>query len=193
MTNTNELESQIKGFNFKCKTIYFRLVELSDAEFIHSLRINEKFSKYLSFVVNKFSKQEQWIKDYKKREKLGQEYYFIIHRISDSKPIGTVRVYDFLKDENSFSWGSWILNEDKTRYAALEVTILIYDFTFSVLGFDRCHMDMRKQNTKIIAFHKNFGVKIIGETDEDYLGHYFSDDYQKIRASILKVINSIQQ
>ena len=172
----------------KSKTIYLRLAEPFDAQFIHSLRVDKRYNKYISQVDDDVSKQERWLIEYKKREVLGQEFYYIIHRRSDSIPIGTVRIYDFLGTRDSFSWGSWILNENKTRYAALECALLIYDFAFLKLGFKRCHMDIRKQNLKVIEFHKRFGVKIIDETEEDYLGHYSRQDYMLIRDDINKVI-----
>lgn len=170
------------------KTIYFRLAETSDAEFIYSLRIDETYNKYLSSINKDVSKQKQWLVDYKKRESLKQEYYYIIHRKSDSLQIGTVRIYDFLQHEKSFCWGSWILTHNKTRYAALECAILIYDFAFFELGFLHCHMDIRKENLKVIDFHKRFGVRIIGETEADLLGHYCVEDYLRVKADIIKII-----
>lgn len=174
--------------DFKSKTIHFRLAEMADAKFIHSLRTNEKYNKHLSFVEDDIAKQENWLVKYKIRETLKQEYYFIIHRNYDDLPIGTVRIYDLIESEQSFCWGSWILNENKTKYAALESAIIIYDFAFFKLGYKRCHMDIRKENHKVIEFHKRFGVKIIGETECDLLGHYYIDDYQRIRESIVRVI-----
>lgn len=172
----------------KSKTIYFRLVETGDAAFINELRVDKQYNQYLSQVDDDLSKQEAWISAYKKREKAGEEFYYIIHRNIDSLPIGTVRIYDFIGDKDSFCWGSWILNENKTRYAALESALLVYDFAFGELGFKRCHMDIRKQNIKVIDFHKKFGVKIVGETSEDYVGHYFPEDYSLIKEDIKKVI-----
>ena len=184
------MEELFKTINmeFKNKTIHFRLAEVTDARFIHSLRVDEKYNKHLSHVDDDISKQESWLTEYKKREALKQEYYFIIQRNSDNLPIGTVRLYDFIEVEQSFCWGSWILNENKTKYAALESALIIYDFAFFELGYKRCHMDIRKENLKVIDFHKRFGVNIIGETELDLLGHYFVADYQKIRDDIRKVI-----
>jgi len=173
------------------KTIYFRLVEPNDAEFIHSLRMDEKYNRHLTSVDIDISKQEQWIIEYKKREARKLEYYYIIHRKSDSMQIGTVRIYDFLEKEKSFCWGSWILNHNKTRYAALECALLIYDFAFFELSFKRCHMDIRKENQKVIEFHKKFGVRIVGETEADLLGHYFVEDYLKVKSDIVKIIDKI--
>jgi len=176
--------------DFKSKTIYFRLVETSDAPFIHSLRVDKRYNQHLSIVDPDLSKQVEWIRNYKLKEALGKEYYYIIHRNSDSLPIGTVRIYDCIGKNESFCWGSWILNENKTKYAALESAIMVYDFAFFELGYKRCHMDIRKENLKVIDFHKRFGVKIIGETELDLLGHYFVEDYQKVREDIVKIINA---
>jgi RimJ/RimL family protein N-acetyltransferase len=176
--------------NLNSNTIFLRLAEIGDANFILSLRRDERYNKHLSITDDNIENQKKWLKLYKEREINKEEYYFIIHRNSDSSPIGTVRVYDFKKDENSFCWGSWILNENKTRYAALECAILIYDFAFLELGYKRCHMDIRKENLKVIEFHKKFGVKIIGENENDLFGYFFIDDFLKIRKSIIDVINN---
>lgn len=170
------------------KTINFRYVEVTDAPFIYSLRVNEEYNQHLSSVDPDAKKQERWLAEYKNRERLKLEYYYIIQRNSDSRPIGTVRIYDFIENEKSFCWGSWILNADKPRYAALECAILIYDFCFQELGFERCHMDIRKENLGVIAFHKKMGVKMVGETELDILGHYYREDYLAVRGDLIKVI-----
>lgn len=172
------------------ETIFLRPVELTDAEFIYGLRTDRTYNKYLSAVDDDVEKQRRWLEQYKLKEARGQEYYFIICRKPDGKPVGTVRVYDFRENENSFCWGSWILNQDKPRYAALECAVLIYDFAFDRLGYDRCHMDIRKENLKVIDFHKRFGVRIVGETPLDLIGHYFVEDYKKIRQQIVDVYSN---
>ena len=174
----------------KSNTIYFRLADIADAEFIHGLRVDNAYNRYLSPVYGGVEKQKEWLIAYKNKEKLGSEYYFIIHKMSDKTPIGTVRLYDFIKDESSFCWGSWILNENKTKYAALETAILLYDFAFFTLKFKRCHMDVRKQNTKVLEFHKRFGVNFYAENDTDVFGHYYMEDYLKVRESIKNFIDA---
>lgn len=162
-------------------TIYFRLVEESDAEFIHSLRIDSTYNKYLSKVDDDVEKQRQWIIDYKKRELNNDEYYYIIHRKDNQAPIGTLRIYDFQPESNSFCWGSWILNEDKTRYAALECAMRVYEYAFEELNYNRCHMDIRKENVGVIAFHKRFGIQIYDETEIDYYAYLYKEDYLKVK------------
>ena len=148
------------------KTIQMRLVKEADASFILSLRTDEKYNKHLSQVGSDIAAQELWIRNYKKDEALREQFYFIIERL-DGTRCGTVRVYDLRSD--SFSWGSWILNEEKTRYSAIESAFLVYDFGFNELGFEKCHFEVRKGNSKVISFHEKMGARKVGETDLENL------------------------
>lgn len=168
------------------KNIQFRYVTENDAEFILGLRTDEIYNKHLSSVTDDIEKQVAWIVDYKQREFNGDEYYFIIERLDSNERIGTVRIYDFDFINNSFCWGSWILNDKKPKLAALESAVMIYDFCFNNLRFNRCHMDIRKGNLHVQKFHQRFGVDFIGETELDILGHYFKDDYLRLRKDFVK-------
>ena len=172
------------------RTIYFRLVKLEDAEFIHALRVDEQYNKYLSQVDDDVEKQREWIKSYKQRENNKQEYYYVIHRKDNNLPIGTLRIYDFIPEENSFCWGSWILNENKTRYAALECAMCVYEFAFEELGYSRCHMDMRKENKGVVEFHKRFGIHIYDESEIDYYAYLYKDDYLNVKEQFNSFLDS---
>ncbi|EEZ5993724.1 GNAT family N-acetyltransferase, partial [Escherichia coli] len=137
------------------KTVKLRLVNESDASFILSLRLNENYNKFLSSVNNDIEKQKVWIRNYKQKENNNEEFYFIIETL-DGIPCGTVRIYDI--HNNSFSWGSWILNESKTRTAAIESALLVYIFGFDIKGYSRCHFEVMKGNEKVISFHEKFNA-----------------------------------
>lgn len=149
----------------KSKTVRLRLIEYSDAEFILSLRLDGKYNQFLSSVSSDINSQREWINRYKLDEAKGTQFYFVIER-NDGTPCGTIRVYDLR--EESFCWGSWILNEDKTRYAALESAFLIYEFGFEDLGFSKSHFEVMKGNEKVISFHKKMGAVQTGEDKENY-------------------------
>jgi RimJ/RimL family protein N-acetyltransferase len=183
------MKEKRKKIELKSNTIFFRLAEVADAKFILSLRVDDKYNKYLSAVDNDLEEQREWLANYKEKEKNGTEYYFIICRNLDNKPIGTVRMYDFLKERNSFCWGSWILNEDKTKYAALETAVLIYEYAFFELCFTNCHFDVRKGNEGVVNFHKRFGAIFNGETELDVLGNLSKDDYLKVRENHKKFLD----
>ena len=116
----------MKFENLSAKTIKFKLVEESDAEFICELRANPELNKHISQSSADIQAQRDWIRNYKMRETNNEEYYFIICRNDNNQRVGTIRLYDFKDNPKSFCWGSWILNENKTRYAAIESALLVY-------------------------------------------------------------------
>ncbi|AZE77579.1 GNAT family N-acetyltransferase [Pseudomonas synxantha] len=152
--------------DLQSKTIKLRFIEDRDAEFVLTLRLDEKYNQFLSSVSPSIEAQREWIKKYKTDETSGTQYYFIIER-NDGTPCGTVRLYDFKED--SFCWGSWILNEDKTRYAALESAFLVYKFAFEHLNMKKSHFEVRKGNERVISFHEKMGAINTGETELDLL------------------------
>jgi RimJ/RimL family protein N-acetyltransferase len=105
--------------NLRSKTIHFLPVEVADAPFILGLRSDERYNRYLSAVEPDVAKQEQWLAEYKRREALGQEFYYIIRRNADMMPIGTVRIYDFVKDAPSHTSGERSQSRRRNRPAAM--------------------------------------------------------------------------
>jgi len=170
------------------KTIEFRLVHPTDAEFIYNLRMNPKFNTHLSTVSGDVKNQIDWLEAYKKREQAGIEYYFIIERKAPRIPIGVVRVYDFVGDRKSFSWGSWILNDSKTTSSAIESALIIYDFGFSVLGFTSCHFDVRKDNEKVISFHEKCGAFKVDEDEQNIFYNINPETYTKFSETYAKYL-----
>lgn len=163
------------------KSIRIRLVEPKDAAFILSLRLDDRYNQFLSKVAGSLAAQEQWIRAYKDDEIAKRQFYFIIERL-DGIPCGTVRLYDFRED--SFCWGSWILNDKKTKYASIESAILVYKFGFDHLGFVKSHFDVMKGNEKVISFHKRFGAEVVGEDDDNF---YFEITKENVNKSIKKL------
>lgn len=137
------------------KNIHMRLVELDDAPFIVSLRVDRK-NRFLSKV--DVDSQRLWLTEYKTRMAVGTEFYFIICT-NNNEPCGTVRVYDFR--DNSFCWGSWLLNSNAPTTAGIESALLVYEFAFYNLKFNHCHFDVRLDNVKVRAFHERFGASTI--------------------------------
>ncbi|EJP5820607.1 N-acetyltransferase, partial [Cronobacter sakazakii] len=94
--------------NLKSKTIHLRFADASDAEFIYSLRINDSLNQHISKVSGSAETQKEWLQEYKKRELLNEEFYFIIEKNEGNCEVGTVRIYGLTNDKR-FCWGSWIL------------------------------------------------------------------------------------
>ena len=157
------------------KNINLRTVIEEDAEFIYSMRQNQDKTKYLSKVTGTVESQKEWIKSYKKREEIKEEFYFVIESKNEEK-LGLVRMYDFRDD--SFCWGSWLIKEDAPKTTAIESALQIYEFSFYNLKFKKSHFDVRKENDKVVAFHQRFGAKIVDEDELDYFFNFEKSDYE---------------
>jgi len=144
-----------------------REVKELDAEYLYSLRTNEGYSKYISKVSNGVEAQQKYIKQYElDNESKRTSFYFIFENKRTNTRCGTVRIYNFEHDK--FEWGSWILDENKSRYAALETAILVYEFAFNALGFDKSEFEVNKENSGVVSYHKRTGAEVIGEDATNY-------------------------
>lgn len=170
--------------NIHSKSISMRFVNVSDAEFILKLRMDQRYNRFLSPVSPCIQTQREWIEEYKEDERAGRQFYFIIER-NDCTPCGTVRIYDL--SEEFFSWGSWILNEDKTRLAALESAFLVYEFGFDRLGYSKSRFDVRKENERVISFHEKMGAIRIGEDAKNF---YFEINKCAVNEASLRLLKA---
>lgn len=167
------------------KHIRLRLVQLDDAAFILSLRLNDALNQYLSSVSADLDAQETWIIEYKIREKDKREFYFIIES-AECEALGTVRLYDFRED--SFCWGSWIIKPDAPIYAAVESMLCLYDYAFKFLNFKQSHFEVRKDNIKVNAFHRGYGAILIAEDSLNYYYHLSREKYEAMKIKYKKYI-----
>jgi len=150
-----------------------RLIQPEDAAYVHGLRTNPLYNSHLSKITGTVKDQRAWIKGYQAREAAGQEFYYVIER-KDGMRCGLVRLYDF--DVESFTWGSWILDESKPRKAALESAVLIYQIGFLGHNLDSAIFEVLNENSHTLAFHRRFGAL---ETGHDELNTYF--EYARAR------------
>lgn len=172
-------------FPFYKFELIFRLVEESDAEFILSLRTDPVHARYLTPTDNNLQKQIEWIREYKKREKKRQEYYFLFSD-HDYQPLGVIRLYDITAD--TYTSGSWIVKPGCDEFVSIKSDLFISEFAASELKNKRCVFDVRKDNKKVLRFHKMF-AKITGE---DELNYYFTIDEENAKQKI-KFLTSIIQ
>lgn len=144
-----------------------RFVNEDDADFIVKLRTNPKLARYIHSTSDSLDKQRQWIRDYKKRESEGKDYYFIYYY--KGKPIGVNRIYDI---HNSWATGgSWVCVPGCDPQQSIATSMILREIMFEVLNLEEDRFDVRKGNRMVIKAHKMFGAHVIGESDIDY---YFS-------------------
>ena len=157
--------------------LVLRLIKPKDAAYVHSLRTNSAYNSHLSRVIDGIDDQREWIENYKVREAAGQEVYYVIER-KDGVRCGLVRMYDFGSEH--FTWGSWILDENKPYKAALESALLSFGVGFRMLGKKRAMVDVRVGNKKAIAFYRRFGMV---QTHSDCKNIYFEYPRESFEAT----------
>jgi hypothetical protein len=143
------------------KSIDLANVQVEDAEFILSLRLDPGKSRYLSPLDGEIEKQRDWIRAYLQSE--GQAYFII--RDKAAQRYGTVRIYDAVGD--SFSWGSWVLRNGAPPAAAIESALLVYRLAIADWGFRSAHFKVHRANTSVLDFHQRFGAHRTQETDQE--------------------------
>lgn len=153
------------------KYVNLREIEVEDAEFVLSLRCDEKKARFLNKTEYNIEKQQDYIRRYKT---LDNEYYFIIEDKQD-KPIGTIRIYDIT--DNSFCPGSWLMMDGVSAQQSFEGDYLAKKFAFEQTGYNKFHFDVRKGNKKVLRFHELMGAKKTGETELDILFECTKEDY----------------
>lgn len=163
-----------------------RLVQPEDAAYIHGLRTDPTYNGHLSTVIGTAEDQRSWIESYKMREAAGSEYYFVIER-KDGVRCGVVRLYDITGDQ--FTWGSWILDHNKPRKAALESATLIYRYGFEVLGLTRSLFDVRRNNEHTLAFHRRLNAAQTHEDDQNIYFVYSRAQFVADKLAHMDVLN----
>lgn len=156
-----------ENFTIERYGLNVRLVEEKDAGFILSLRTNPKLSRYIHNTDDSLDKQREWIREYKKREFEGKDYYFIYYY--GGKPIGVNRIYDI--HDRWATGGSWVCIPGCDPQQSIATSMILREIMFEILNLEEDRFDVRKGNRMVIKAHKMFGAHVTGESDEDY---YFS-------------------
>ena len=146
--------------------LHCRLVREDDAEFILNLRLTQ--GQFVHATDADISKQIEWMRNYKKREKEGLDFYFMF--LLEGERIGVHRIYNVNWERLSFTGGSWFCKPDTPmQYVAL-TSYLTDEIAFDILGLKINLYDVRKGNKKVLRFHRDIACAIeYGETELDYL------------------------
>ena len=163
-----------------------RLVEPSDATFIHGLRTDPAFNRHLSVVTGDVTDQRTWIEDYKVREAAGREFYYIFERLDNGEACGVVRLYDIAQD--SFTWGSWIMANNKPAKGALESALLSFEIGFEKLVRPLALIDVRRDNVHALAFYQRLGMRELRRDEQDIFLDYSRDQFRAARDGLWRAI-----
>ena len=168
----------------------FRFVNENDAEFIYKLRSDKILSKYIHDIEGGVDNQRNWIREYKKREANGDEYYFIF--LEKGTPVGVFRLYSI--KGTTYTGGSWVMKPNSSLEAIVAVAVISREIAFNTLGmefeddYDACHVD----NKKVIKFNLKMGMKIYKHF-QDVKGEYVAmsltkEDFEANKNKMLKLI-----
>lgn len=165
--------------------LIFRMVEESDAPFILSLRTDPKLARHLSPTENNLEQQVEWIREYKKREAEGREYYFL-YADEQNRPLGVFRLYNIM--DNTVTSGSWLSKPGNDELSSIKADLYLLTIIFDELKFEKCFIDIRKENKKVVRYHKMFFTQIDEDEQNIYLymdveGYYRK---QKFLTSIIQ-------
>ena len=171
---------RVKGPN-----LALRLIEPKDADYVQNLRTDSTFNRHLSQVRGTVEDQRCWIAGYKTRETEEREFYYVIER-KDGTRCGLVRLYDI--SDVRFTWGSWILDANKPRKAALESAYLIYQIAFELLDLQLAEFKVCRDNKSALIFHRRFGATETHTDEQDVFFIYLRETFEKDQSEFLKVI-----
>lgn len=161
-----------------------RLADVQDSAFILSLRTDKKLSRYLHATDNDVAKQENWMREYKKREHAGQEYYFIYH--AEGNDFGTNRIYNI--STHHATCGSWVCKPGINPTLPIISTIILREIMYDILGYDYILFDVRKQNRQVQKMHLMLGAEQIGENDLEFLYKLSKESFYLHKPKVAKLI-----
>jgi len=170
---------QLKNFAINKYGLNVRLVNEYDAEFIIELRTNPLLSKHLHHTSQDVELQVEWIKEYKKREEKGEEFYFAFSDSNSEKVIGFARIHDINYIEKTFHAGSWIFEKNINQISPLLSEIIIKELGFDLLELEYCYFDVRKENKHVIKYHLRYEPQLISEDIENNYYCLSKDCYKK--------------
>jgi hypothetical protein len=146
--------------------LYLKHVKEEDADFILKLRTDKSKSKYISSTTNDVEEQKKWIRSYKEREKAGLEYYFIAYD-ENKEAFATYRIYN--KTDQMIEIGSFITKQNyQNPINAIKLDVLIKEYVFETLNYDKFNFEVRKMNSTVVKYQKQFKPLLIREDEMNY-------------------------
>ncbi len=138
--------------------LHVRFVEEGDAAFICEIRSNPKAVKFLHSGADDIERQVQWIREYKKRESEGKDFYFVFETPQGEK-LGVVRMYSI--NENSFTTGSWAFKLNAPKGASILADIICKEFGFELYPDSVCLWDANEDNTTVLNYGKSYNPQLL--------------------------------
>jgi hypothetical protein len=162
--------------------LHARLVNEDDAEFIVRLRTDPQLARYVNPVADDVSKQRLWISEYKERERMGEDYYFMFDL--DGVRYGMDRIYDI--NGKNFITGSWVFSSSSPVGMAVLAGIITKEIAYELLGLENSFADVRKNNKAVLRHNKQFHPTVLSEDEENISLSFDRSEFYKCRGAIVK-------
>ena len=186
------MEKLPENFTLERYGLQVRLVNEDDAEFIVALRTDPRLSRYIHETSSNVEGQKQWIRNYKKREAEGLDYYFMF--LINGVRQGVARIYDITED--SFTQGSWVFSPDAVLGASVLGNIISSEVGFEFLDKKIAYSDTRHDN-HTHRYVQSFNPEIINTDEENVyfkiLPDGFNQGKQKHIERAVKVVQMAQK
>ena len=157
--------------------LVLRNAALTDAAFIHGLRLDTSRNAFMSATPPALAAQQAWLTAYAQDD---EQAYFVIEDATGHS-LGTVRLYDARGD--SFCWGSWLMRPGAPVSAATESALMVYAYA-SHLGFRRAHFTVHEDNLPVRRFHERFGAQAQGRQGDQIV---YALEASAMRASMARL------
>lgn len=167
--------------------LHCRLVTEDDAEFITALRSDPKLGRFIHASDGDVKKQIKWIREYKKREECGLDYYFMFEYLE--KRIGVYRIAE-INNDGSFMCGSLVFATSSYKMASAAAMVVVHEIAFEHLNLlqEIDYIGTHENNKGLLMFKKTMGFEDNGER-LDSLGRFITSTLKK--EDFYKNINSI--
>lgn len=155
-------------FTYEKYGVKARFVTEADAEFIVSIRSDEKLGRFIHASDGDVQKQIEWIAAYKEREARGEEYYFIFEK--NGMRQGVARIYNI--NEENFTSGSWVFSPNAEKGTAVLGDIISREIAFELLPEAVNLFDIRRNNTTVQRYALSYHPVFLREDDEQNVFYY---------------------
>lgn len=159
------------------------LVEISDASDIVALRSDPELTRYMVTLEKNIEKQEEWIKEYKKREQRGEDLYFAYRQ--ENVLVGLARLSHIDEKIRSGSSSSWI-KKPNAQGVGSRMILSQFEVAFECLNLDEIHATVHKDNSKTLRHWQFFNCFI----EEKSTGYNYvkinRNDFYKAKYSYFK-------
>ena len=166
---------------------HFRLVKIEDANFILSMRNQEKLSRYISWTSVEIESQIKWLKEYKVREKRGEDFYLICLKGDKETKLGVNRIYNISDDD--FEIGSWVFSPDAGPNMAILGDLFTRSIAFEKLHFKTCRIAVRKKNRTVLKYTRSFNPTLVSEDELSYFFELNYDAFKVQKDKYLKILS----